>query len=1085
MLRTRPIRTIAAALLLAVAASPVRSADAVDPMLAHCATQLEHAPAAQRTMFDRLNSAMNANDGDDIKQARRIAAAAHDLMAATQATVDTACRATFAHIAALASFVGGDPAAAVRDERAAIASGIALHGSVGERSEIYVVFGAYLHAAGDIPNAIAAERQAIALAAGNRDPDTVTSRSEAQLALAGFLGESAAYDEAARMYAAVADDTAVAPASRAWGALFAGWMQQAMGNDAESTRNFDRALTFAPNDAIAAAVLFYHGLSALSAEHYGEAETIAGDLQRRLDASGPGAELMRGLADNLFGSIYLAENRVADAGAAYDRARTELAKVQGNQSAGALVAVQTAEAGMYVRLGRYTDARAVLADAIPRTGKANPQLAMFFDGAGPIVAPLYALDGAAALALGNLNAASDDVVHQLDALRTTPQSLAAAGALAGRAAIERLMGDLAAARRDIDAARALAVRLSATRAVPALDLQSGVIAYYAGDVTTAKRDFTAAFAAEKQLFGGVFGVLGERDRLAFAQLSEPLDDAYLTFAVRDAARDPSLGGDAYDLALFRKELVAQTVTALEARVRDSHDPAVARAFGSLVATRRQLAALATISAVSDARSTAVDGMTRQAQDLERSLLARFPDLTANAPAAARWQDVRAALQPGEAAVELLRYRRIADRRTDGTAHYAAVVVRPDATAPIIIDLGSADAIEGPALLGYRQTGITPEHRLIAPDRHALELLVWKPLVPALGGAHTVYLAADGVLNTVAFNLFTDDAGRMLGDTIDLRLVDSTKDLLAAHVAAPAPKTALLFGDPTFDLSAEQQQAALRGVSLPSPARTNATFVALREVAERAPLAPLHATRAEIGQVDALLRGHGWKTQQFVGSAALQEMLERDAHGQSVVHLATHGAFLPNPKAVRPEAPLPAVAVIAPDVQANDPGTVTPTLALPETVIGTPENDPMLRSLLFFAGADRAWARREAPPPGLESGIFTATDAASLDLHGTELVVLSACETGLGAVQSGDGVLGLRRALREAGAQSVLMSLWQLPDRETSELMAAFYTHWLGGGEAHAALLAAEREERAIVLRRYQTDDPYYWGGFVLVGNPSR
>ena len=77
--------------------------------------------------------------------------------------------------------------------------------------------------------------------------------------------------------------------------------------------------------------------------------------------------------------------------------------------------------------------------------------------------------------------------------------------------------------------------------------------------------------------------------------------------------------------------------------------------------------------------------------------------------------------------------------------------------------------------------------------------------------------------------------------------------------------------------------------------------------------------------------------------------------------------------------------------------MTPTLALPETVIGTPENDPMLRSLLFFAGADRAWARREAPPPGLESGIFTATDAASLDLHGTELVVLSACETGLGAV----------------------------------------------------------------------------------------
>ena len=494
--------------------------------------------------------------------------------------------------------------------------------------------------------------------------------------------------------------------------------------------------------------------------------------------------------------------------------------------------------------------------------------------------------------------------------------------------------------------------------------------------------------------------------------------------------------------------------------------------------------MATISAVSDARSTAADGLTRHAQDLERSLVGRFPDLTANATVA-RWQDVRAALQPGEAAVELLRYRRIADRRTDGPAHYAAAVVRPDSTAPAIIDLGSADAIEGPALLSYRQIGITPGRRLIPPDRRALERLVWKPLVPALSGARTVYLAADGVLNTVAFDLLADDAGKLLGDTIDLRLVDSTKDLLAAHVAAPAAKTALLFGDPAFDLSAQQQQAALRGVSLPSAARTNSTFVALREVAEREPLAPLPATRAEIARVDALLHGHGWTTRQFVGSAALQETLEREARGQSVIHLATHGAFLPDPRAARPEAPLPAVAVIAPDVQVHDPVTVTPTLALPETVIGTPENDPMLRSLLFFAGADRAWARREAPPPGLESGIFTATDAASLDLHGTELVVLSACETGLGAVQSGDGVLGLRRALREAGARSVLMSLWPLPDQETSELMAAFYTHWLGGDEPHAALRAAEREERAIVLRRYQTDDPYYWGGFVLVGDRSR
>jgi tetratricopeptide (TPR) repeat protein len=1079
----RRIRTCAAALLLAVAASPARSADDPDAMLAHCNVQFEHVPATQRATFGRLNSALRANDGDDGAQGRRIAAIAHDLISSAHA-VDAACRATLAHVAALASFVGGDPATAARDERAAIADGFAQHGSTGERSEIYVVFGVYLHATADIPGAIAAERQAIALTGGSRDADAVTSRSEAQLALAGFLGEAAAYNESATTYEAVADDIAASPANRTWGALFAGWMRQALGSDVESARDFDRALTSAPNNTMVQLVLLYRGLSALAADRYGDAESAGQEMQRRLDASSPDADLMRGLADNLLGSVYLAENRVADAASAYDRARSDVAKVRGDQSASALIATQTAEADMYVRLGRYGEARSVLAEAIQHTGTANARLAMVYGGAGPIVAPLYALDATAALALGDVGAARDDIARQLEALRSTPQSLAAAGALAGRAAIERLTGDLTAARRDIDDARALALRLSATRAAPGLDLQSGVIAYYAGDIPTAKRDFTAAFAAAKRLYGGVFGVLGERDRLAFAQLSEPLDDAYLTFAVGNAARDASLGGDAYDLALFRKELVAQTVAALEARVRESRDPTVATTYRSLVAMRRQLATSATVAVASDARRTSVDALTRQTQDLERSLLERFPDLTANASAGARWQDVRAVLRPDEAAVELLHFRQIANRRTDGDAHYAAVVLRPGFAAPVLVDLGSAEAIEGPALLRYRQTAVSPEQRLLPPDRRELERLIWAPLVSALGNARSVYLAADGVLDTVAFDLLADDAGRLLGDTIDLRLVDSTKDLLAPHVPARAAKSALLFGNPAFDLSAAQQQAALRGAS-PAPTLriNNSTFVALREVTKRAPLPPLPGTGTEIARVDGLLRAHRWTTQHFLGPDALQESLERSAHGQSVVHLATHGAFLPDPGMARLEVPLPAAFMRAPDVQPNTPNSVTPALALPETVIGTPENDPMLRSLLFFAGADRAWARREAPPAGLASGILTAVDAASLDLHGTELVVLSACETGLGAVKSGDGVLGLRRALREAGAQSVLMSLWRMPDIETSELITAFYTHWLGGAEAHAALRAAEREERATVLRRYGKDDAYYWGAFVLVGTP--
>jgi CHAT domain-containing protein len=120
--------------------------------------------------------------------------------------------------------------------------------------------------------------------------------------------------------------------------------------------------------------------------------------------------------------------------------------------------------------------------------------------------------------------------------------------------------------------------------------------------------------------------------------------------------------------------------------------------------------------------------------------------------------------------------------------------------------------------------------------------------------------------------------------------------------------------------------------------------------------------------------------------------------------------------------------------------------------------------------------------GLDNGVLTAMEAGSLDLRGTELVVLSACNTGQGDVRNGEGVFGLRRALEEAGAHSVLMSLWSVPDKETLELMKSFYKKWLSGVEIHEALKQAQLEMREQVRKSHDGKDlPYYWGAFVLVG----
>ena len=141
---------------------------------------------------------------------------------------------------------------------------------------------------------------------------------------------------------------------------------------------------------------------------------------------------------------------------------------------------------------------------------------------------------------------------------------------------------------------------------------------------------------------------------------------------------------------------------------------------------------------------------------------------------------------------------------------------------------------------------------------------------------------------------------------------------------------------------------------------------------------------------------------------------------------------------------------------------------------------MLRSGLFFAGANRGLSGA-APSADLDDGVLTAYEAMGLNLQGTELVVLSACQTGLGQVRNGEGVFGLRRALQVAGAEAVLMSLWPVPDNATQELMSLFYAKWLNGRDKHQALREAQLEMREKIRERHGRDLPFYWGAFVLVG----
>ena len=134
---------------------------------------------------------------------------------------------------------------------------------------------------------------------------------------------------------------------------------------------------------------------------------------------------------------------------------------------------------------------------------------------------------------------------------------------------------------------------------------------------------------------------------------------------------------------------------------------------------------------------------------------------------------------------------------------------------------------------------------------------------------------------------------------------------------------------------------------------------------------------------------------------------------------------------------------------------------------------MMRSGLVLSGANHAWLESSAARDGIEDGILTAFEISQLDLSNVELVVLSACETGLGEIRGSEGVFGLQRAFKMAGVKKMIVSLWEVPDKESAELMTSFYSHWLSGKSIDEAFTQAQGNMR----KKY---DPFYWAAFVLV-----
>jgi len=370
----------------------------------------------------------------------------------------------------------------------------------------------------------------------------------------------------------------------------------------------------------------------------------------------------------------------------------------------------------------------------------------------------------------------------------------------------------------------------------------------------------------------------------------------------------------------------------------------------------------------------------------------------------------------------------------GAARYVAYVLKR-AGQPVAVDLGEAIPIESDLsdlLVMLRDPGST----LVGDLAHKLDLQVMQPLLPHLGDARQILLSPDGMLNLLPFGVLADEQERYLAERLQLTYLTSGRDLLRASSTATSRQAPMVIADPDFGLLDKTAAA---------PASEN------RRSTDRAAGAmkfdPLPGTAAEAQALKAILK---LKDEQVLMKSKATEAALKQVTGPRIQHIATHGFFLE-------DQPLDL------DSQAGH-------LQGQDRLHAPKGENPLLRSGLALAGANRLRS-------GRDDGVLTALEVAGLDLTGTELAVLSACETGVGAVQNGEGVYGLRRALVLAGVRTQIASLWKVDDATTKDLMIDYYRRLQTGAERSQAL----REAQLAMLKNPARAHPYYWASFIAIG----
>ena len=500
----------------------------------------------------------------------------------------------------------------------------------------------------------------------------------------------------------------------------------------------------------------------------------------------------------------------------------------------------------------------------------------------------------------------------------------------------------------------------------------------------------------------------------------------LVFKMKD--NKPALLGDIYNNVIATKALLLSSSIKVKQRILSSNDTTLVNKYKEYVALKEFVTSIISMSP-QQLKELNVDpkAIEKEIETIEKELSEKSEDFAMddNKKRNITWKDIRNTLKPNEYAVELIRFRYFDKSFTDSVVYAAMIIAENTKAQPEVVVIPHGKLLETKYIKYFRNAV-----KFKNEDAYSYPMF-WKAIKDKLPDGATVYLSSEGVYNQLNVEMLKSPEGKYGLDQNNFVLVSNTKDLVlnALELKSKSKKGGVnpvemsdivLFGNPQFYKLNTDSSIANHNVS------------------------QLEGAEKEVAQLYDFLSAKGEKVQKLIGKNVTEESI-KNLKNPRVFHIATHAYFKED----------------VPSTSNNEESEYA--------------SNPLLNSGLLLSGAGDIIDNKEELNVNAKNGVLTALEASNLYFDNTELVVLSACETGLGQVQVGEGVYGLQRSFLVAGANAIVMSLFKVNDEVTQKLMVLFYEKWKNTGDKRKAFNEAKKEIKALY------NFPIFWGSFVMIG----